>query len=55
VSLDVPTLDTRGEPHRQLIADIEAGPQSRTVAESDLTFGLGVTMTALFRQLIPPR
>lgn len=53
--LDVTTLAARANLDPEVVAEIEAGTRTWTVDElSALAFGLGTTMTAIFRRWDPP-
>ena len=53
--LDLPTLAARAQLEPDIIAEIEAGLRPWTLDELlAIAFGLGVTVTSIFRRFDPP-
>jgi hypothetical protein len=56
MALDLPTLAGRAKLEPQVLAEIEAGTREWTLDELlAIAFGLGVTITSIFRRFDPPR
>ncbi len=55
MGIDLATLATRAQLELQVVAEIEAGKRSWTLDELlAIAFGLGVTITSIFRRFDPP-
>ena len=55
MGLDVSTLATRAQLEPQIVAEIEVGTREWTLDELlAIAFGLGVTITSIFRRFDPP-
>ncbi len=55
MGIDLATLATRAQLELQVVAEIEAGKRSWTLDELlAIGFGLGVTITSIFRRFDPP-